>query len=66
MRVSTKAATVNPAGSPKITDTTPRETHDEMPFESFEDLTTKLLKVPKEEVSKRRIEWKEARKHKQD
>ena len=36
------------------------------PFENFGSLATKLLKVPKEEVSERRIEWKEARQRKQD
>ena len=61
MEVNTEIRTTNPAGSPKLT---PRESHDKTPFESFEDLTSKLLKVPKEEMNERRIERKEARKRK--
>ena len=62
MRVSRKAATTNPAGSPKITDTTPRKT----PFENFEGLAANLLKVPKEELDEKRAEREEARRHEQD
>jgi hypothetical protein len=58
MQVNQRNGTMNPAGSPKITDTTP--------FENFEGLAAKLLKVPKEEVDEKRAERKEARKHKQD
>ena len=54
--------TVNPAGSPKITDTTPREDHEKIPFENFESLTSTLPKVPKEEVDEKRAEWEETRK----
>jgi hypothetical protein len=36
------------------------------PFKSFEDLTSNLLKVPKEEVDEKRAEWEETRKRKQD
>ena len=56
MQLDRQTATVNPAGSPKITDTTPRENHDKTPFENFEGLATKLLKVPKEEVDEKRAE----------
>ncbi len=35
------------------------------PFESFEDLATKLLRVPKEEVDEKLAEQEEARKRKQ-
>ena len=61
MEVNTEIRTTNPAGSPKLT---LRESHDETPLESFEDLTSKLLKVPKEEVDQKRAEQKEARKRK--
>jgi hypothetical protein len=51
--------TSNPAGSPKVTDTTPRphseagraESND---FDRFEALTGKLVQVPKDEVDKKR------------
>ena len=36
------------------------------PFENFEGLVTKLLKVPKEEVDEKRAEREKARRHKQD
>jgi len=31
------------------------------PFENFESLTSKLLKVPKEEVDEERVEWEKKR-----
>jgi hypothetical protein len=36
------------------------------PHDRFEDLTKKLLKVPKEEVDEKRAKRQEARKRKQD
>lgn len=50
MRVSQETGTINPAGSPKLTDTTSRGDHEKTPFENFESLTAKLLQVPKEEA----------------
>ena len=43
-------ATANPAGSPSVTDTTPRADRERTPFQNFEGLTAKLLQVPKEEA----------------
>ena len=54
--------TANPAGSPRFTET-PHE-GDKTPFENFEDLTTKLLQVTKEEVDEKRAERENARKRK--
>jgi hypothetical protein len=44
------------------------QSHDDesTPFENFEDLATKLLKVPKEEVDEKRAEREKARKRKRD
>ncbi len=53
METNTRNGTTNPAGSPRLTVTTPRT-----PFENFEGLATKLLRVPKEEVDKKRAERK--------
>ena len=61
MEVNTEIRTTNPAGSPKLT---PGEGHQKTPFEKFEGLTSRLLKVPKEEMNERRIERKEARERK--
>lgn len=36
------------------------------PFENFDGLTTKLLRVPKEEVDEKRAEQEKARERKQD
>jgi hypothetical protein len=58
VEVDTETRTVNPAGSPKLTKKTP--------FENFENLATKLLKVPKEEVDEKLAECKETRRRKQD
>jgi hypothetical protein len=58
--------TSNPAGSPKITDTTPRRGSETALFANFEALTENLLKVPKEEVDEQRAEQEKARKRKQD
>ena len=61
--------TANPAGAPKLTDTTPRRdySHDQKtPFENFEGLATLLLKVPKEEVDEKRAEQEKARKREED
>jgi hypothetical protein len=56
--------TANPAGDPKIIDATPRTDYnrddEKTPFENFEGLATKLLRVPKEEAEE------QARKRKQD
>ena len=69
MEVRKETSTVNPAGSPKLTKLAPEESythHDEKtPFENFENLTDKLLRVPKKEVDKLR-EREQARKRKQD
>jgi hypothetical protein len=39
-------------------------TKEKTEFAKFSDLTTRLLSVSKEEISKREAEWKKARKHK--
>lgn len=51
-----KSQTSNPAGSPKITDTTPRPSSPPKPQEytRFEALTSKLVKVPKSEIDEQR------------
>jgi hypothetical protein len=66
MRASKETQTVNPAGSPNLTDTTPRRDYRKTPFENFEGLAAKLLKVPKQELDEKRTEQDKARKHKQD
>ena len=50
------AHTSNPAGSPKVTDTTPRPSANEPnpEFQRFEDLARKLVKVPKGELDEKR------------
>ena len=58
--------TTNLVGNPRFRDVTPRGNHDRTPFENFEALTTKLLKVPKEEVDEKRIERTEARRYRED
>ncbi len=50
MQMDRQADTVNPAGSPKITDTTPRQGYERTPAERFESLATKLVRVPKDEA----------------
>jgi hypothetical protein len=50
----------------KITDATLREDHEQTPFENFEDLTTKLLRIPKREVDQKRAEQEKARRREQD
>ncbi len=40
--------------------------NDKTPFKRFENLTEKLLKVPKGEVDKKRAEQEKARKRKQN
>ena len=45
-----RAVTANPAGSPKLIDTAPGGERDKTPFENFEGLTAKLLRVPKEQA----------------
>ncbi len=42
--------TTNVAGNPKVTDVTPRGDPETTPFENFENLTAKLLRVPKDEA----------------
>lgn len=64
MQVNERNGTMNPAGSPKIIDTTSRRDYGNTPFGNFEGLTAKLLKVPKEEVDEKRAEREEARKGK--
>jgi hypothetical protein len=39
---------------------------DKTPFENFEDLTVKLLKVPKEEVVEKMAKRREARRREED
>ena len=56
MQLDRQTATVNPAGSPKITGTKPGENHDGIPFENFERLAKKLLNVPKDELDEKRTE----------
>ena len=51
--VTTGSQTENPAGSPRVVDKTPppqpsQDKPDE--FDSFEDLTRRLLQVPKKEL----------------
>jgi hypothetical protein len=48
VRVSTKTSTINPSGSPKLTEVPPEA--DQTPAERFESLATKLVRVPKKEV----------------
>lgn len=48
--------TTNVAGNPKVTDTTPRGDRERTPFENFEGLTAKLLRVPKEEAAQEQIQ----------
>jgi hypothetical protein len=54
--------TVNPVGNPRIRPITPGGDYEKTPFENFEGLAAKLLKVPKEEVDEKRAEQKKARK----
>lgn len=58
--------TMNLGSDAKTTGAMPRAHHEKTPFESFEGLAAKLLKVPKEEVDQKRAEQDEARKRKQD
>jgi hypothetical protein len=64
------ARTVNPAGSPTLTPIAPEDDYsrnnEKTPFENFEGLATKLLRVPKEEVDQKRAEQEKARRRKQD
>jgi hypothetical protein len=53
--------TVNPAGNPKLRSLAPEQS-----FARFENLTEKLLKVPKDEVDDKRAEREQAREHKED
>jgi hypothetical protein len=62
MQVNQRNGTANPAGSPKITGGALRRGYDKTPFENFEGLAAKLLKVPKEEVDEKRAEQENARK----
>ena len=48
------------------TPTAPLRKDAESSFENFEDLTQKLLRVPKREVDKKLAEQEQARKRKQD
>jgi hypothetical protein len=60
MQMDRQTATVNPAGSPKIIDTTPREDYKKKPAQRFETLAARLVRVPKAEVDE------QARKRKRD
>ncbi len=42
--------TTNVAGNPKVTDATLRGDRERTPFENFESLAAKLVRVPKEEA----------------
>jgi hypothetical protein len=66
MRVSRESNTTNPVGSVRIIRDTSQKDHDKTPFENFEGLEAKLLKVPKEELDEKRVEQEKARKQKQD
>lgn len=57
--------TMNPGSKPEITGAMPRGDYEKTPFENFEDLTDKLLRVPKKEVDKLR-KGQQPRKRKQD
>ena len=48
--------TMNLGSDAKTTGAVPRADHEKTPFESFEGLAAKLLKVPKEEVDEKRAE----------
>jgi hypothetical protein len=52
-------STVNPVGSPRFTETSSGE--EKTPFENFEGLASKLLRVPKEEVDEKRAEREKKR-----
>jgi hypothetical protein len=66
MQVNRESNTTNPVGSVRIIRDTPPKDHDKTPFENFEGLAGKLLKVPKEEVDEKRAEEEKARKRKKD
>jgi hypothetical protein len=48
--------TTNLVGNPRFVEPTPRGDEDKTPFENFESLATRLLRVPKEEVDEKRAE----------
>ena len=53
MQIRRQSDTVNPTGSVEIVEATPTGTgrgDEKTPFENFESLATKLLRVPKEEA----------------
>jgi hypothetical protein len=54
--------TMNLGSDAKTTGAIPRAGHEKTPFENFEGLAAKLLKVPKEEVDEKRAEREKARK----
>jgi hypothetical protein len=41
---------------------TPERTKEETPFERFKRLTTKVVSVPRAEIQKRELQWKNDRK----
>ncbi len=63
MQIRRQSGTVNPTGSVEIVEAKPTgngRDDEKTPFENFESLATKLLRVPKEEADE------QARKRKRD
>jgi len=57
---------MNLGSDAKTTAAMPRTDHEKTPFENFESLATKLLKVPKDELDEKRAEREKARRHEED
>jgi hypothetical protein len=51
---TTGSNTSNPAGSPKVTPVAPSSSGKPEAFQAFENLTRKVLRVPKSEVDEKR------------